>query len=57
LKGLIDHASGHEHQIALLWQAIEKLAKEAQTEAGRTCLPNDAQKTELFDAEGLNRLV
>ena len=24
MKGLIDNASGHEHQIALLWQAIEK---------------------------------
>src|SRR4051812_30287010 len=26
MKGLIDNASGHEHQIALLWQAIEKLS-------------------------------
>src|SRR5690606_27390335 len=25
MKGLIDHAAGHEHQIALLWAAIEKL--------------------------------
>lgn len=57
LKGLIDHASGHEHQIALLWQAVEKLAGEARTEAGRDCMPCDAQKTEHFDAEGLNRLV
>ena len=57
LKGLIDHAAGHEHQIALLWQALEKLAGEARTDAGRTCMPQDAQKTEHFDAEGLNRLV
>lgn len=57
LKGLIDNASGHEHQITLLWQAIEKLAKEARTEDARACLPTDAQKTEHFDAEGLNRLV
>ena len=35
LKGLIDNASGHEHQIMLLWQAIEKLAKEARTEDAR----------------------
>ena len=27
MKGLIDNASGHEHQIALLWQAIEKLSR------------------------------
>src|SRR6186997_1764225 len=26
MKGLIDNASGHEHQIALIWQAIEKLS-------------------------------
>ncbi len=57
LKGLIDNASGHEHQIMLLWQAIEKLAKEARTEDARACLPTDAQTTEHFDAEGLNRLV
>jgi serine O-acetyltransferase len=57
LRGLIDHASGHEHQIALLWDAISKLAHEAQTEAGRACLPRDAQTKEDFDAEGLNRLV
>ena len=29
MKGLIDNAVGHEHQIALLWQAIEKLARPA----------------------------
>ena len=26
MKGLIDNASSHEHQIALMWQAIEKLS-------------------------------
>jgi serine O-acetyltransferase len=57
LKGLIDNAGGHEHQIALLWQAVEKLAACAQSELGRDCMPSDAQKTEHFDAEGLNRLV
>jgi serine O-acetyltransferase len=57
LRGLIDHASGHEHQIALLWQAIEKLALCAESEAARGCMPQDAQKTECFDAEGMNQLV
>jgi len=57
LRGLIDHASGHEHQIALLWQAIEKLAKDANSADARDCLPSDAQTCEHFDAEGLNRLV
>jgi len=57
LRGLIDHASGHEHQITLLWQAVEKLALCAQSELGRDCMPQDAQTTEHFDAEGLNKLV
>ena len=30
MKGLIDNASGHEHQIALLWQAIERLSAGAR---------------------------
>ena len=30
MKGLIDNAAGHEHQIALLWQAIEKLSARAR---------------------------
>ena len=30
MKGLIDNASSQEHQIALLWQAIEKLSAAAQ---------------------------
>ena len=34
MKGLIDNAAGQEHQIALLWQAIEKLS--AQRERRRT---------------------
>ncbi len=53
LKGLVDSASGHEHQIALLWQAIEKLSGGLRPE----CVPNDAHTTENFDAERLNQLV
>jgi serine O-acetyltransferase len=57
IKGLIGHASGHEHQIALLWQAVEKLAACAQSEMSSDCMPIDAHKTEAFDADALNRLV
>jgi serine O-acetyltransferase len=57
MRGLIDHASGHEHQITLIWRAIEKLAFEAKTDAARDCLPCDAQTTEQFNAEELNRLM
>ena len=54
MKGLIDHASGHEHQIALLWESIEKLS---QRSAGGECVPGDAQRKEDFDAAALNQLV
>jgi serine O-acetyltransferase len=57
MKGLIDNASGHEHQIALLWQAIEKLSQRSRELPSEDCVPDDAQKAEAFDAERLNRLV
>ena len=57
MKGLIDNASSQEHQIALLWQAIEKLSGGARELPGATCVPHDAHTTENFDAERLNRLV
>jgi len=57
MKGLIDNAAGHEHQIALLWQAIEKLSSGARELPRSDCVPQDAHKTESFDAAGLNRLV
>jgi len=57
MKGLIDNAAGHEHQIALLWQAIEKLSARARELPGVDCVPQDAHTTETFDAAALNRLV
>ena len=57
MKGLIDNASGHEHQIAMLWQAIEKLAARARELPADDCVPHDAQTAEVFDGERLNRLV
>ncbi len=57
MKGLIDNASGHEHQIALLWAAIEKLSARARELPVADCVPQDAHTTETFDAERLNRLV
>jgi serine O-acetyltransferase len=57
MKGLIDNASSHEHQIALLWQAIEKLSGGARELPATDCVPDDAQKDERFDGERLNRLV
>ncbi len=57
MKGLIDNAAGHEHQITLLWQAIEKLSARARELPAEDCVPSGAQTTECFDAEKLNRLV
>jgi serine O-acetyltransferase len=57
MKGLIDNASSQEHQIAMLWQAIEKLSAGARELPHADCVPQDAHTVECFDAEGLNRLV
>jgi serine O-acetyltransferase len=57
MKGLIDHAASQEHQIAMLWQAIETLtARQGGMRKGE-CVPADAHTTESFDSEELNRLV
>ena len=55
MKGLIDHTAGHEHQIALLWAAIEKLSGAVTKPA--ECVPGDAQKEEDFDADHLKQLM
>jgi serine O-acetyltransferase len=55
MKGLIDNASSQEHQIALLWQAIEKLS--ASGKASKDCVPDDAALQETFEADKLNRLM
>jgi len=57
MRGLIDSASGQEHQIALLWQAIEKLSARSRELPTEDCVPADAHTTEQFDADRLNRLV
>ncbi|MCM2253677.1 MAG: serine O-acetyltransferase [Ramlibacter sp.] len=54
MKGLIDHAATQEHQIALLWHAIEKLAPSRK---GEECVPQDAALKESFEADKLTQLV
>jgi len=54
MRGLIDNASTNEHQIALLWQAIEKLSSQRR---GEDCVPEDAKTKESFEAEKLTQLV
>ncbi len=57
LKGLIDNAGSHEQQIALLWQAIEKLSARSRELPLADCVPQEARTEAAFDAERLNRLV
>lgn len=52
MRGLIDNAASQEHQIALLWKALEQLCAQQQLP-----MPGDAHKTEAFEAERLNQLV
>ena len=54
MRGLIHSASAQEHQIALLWAAIEKLSHDR---ADADCVPGDAALSECFEAEKLNQLV
>ncbi|MDM0011892.1 serine O-acetyltransferase [Variovorax sp. J22P168] len=54
MRGLIDSAAGQEHQIALLWQAIESLAAQP---GKKDCVPCDAARDDSFEAERLTQLV
>ncbi|WP_395667691.1 serine O-acetyltransferase [Rhodoferax sp.] len=54
LRGLIDSAAGQDHQIALLWKAIETLSA---SRLDADCMPIDAARKECFEAEKLNQLV
>jgi serine O-acetyltransferase len=54
MRGLIDNASSQEAQIALLWQAIEKLS-EGQSQPN--CVPGNAALRERFEAKKLTDLV
>jgi serine O-acetyltransferase len=54
MRGLIDHASTQEHQIALLWQAIEKLSI---LQHNADCVPSEAAVQEKFSAQRINQLL
>ena len=54
MRGLIDNAGSQEHQIALLWNAIEVLQS---NRAATDCVPCDAAREEHFEAAKLNELV
>ena len=52
LRGLIDNAAGQEHQIAMIWKALEQLCAQQQVQ-----MPGDAATHETFEAEKFNQLV
>jgi serine O-acetyltransferase len=54
MRGLIDNAATQEHQIAMLWQALEKLSCQRNE---KTVVPGDAAVHEHFEADKLNQLV
>ena len=54
MRGLIDHASTQEHQISMLWKAIEQLSAQRHD---TSVVPGDAAVCEHFEAEKLNQLV
>jgi serine O-acetyltransferase len=55
MRGLIDNAASQEHQISMLWQALEKM-NAGQGSPTSIQMPNDAAKRESFEADKLNQL-
>jgi serine O-acetyltransferase len=54
MRGLIDNATSQEHQITLLWKAIEQLSA---GQAKPDCVPTDAARQEHFEAARINQLL
>ncbi|VTU25332.1 Serine acetyltransferase [Variovorax sp. PBL-H6] len=54
MRSLIDTASSQEHQIALLWQAIETLSAQRGM---KDCVPGNAATKECFEVQRLTELV
>jgi serine O-acetyltransferase len=54
MRGLVDNASSQEAQIALLWQAIEKLS---ETQARPDCVPDNAAVHERFEGKKIADLL
>jgi len=54
MRGLIDSTAAQEHQIAMLWKAIEQLNCPRQV---ASIVPVDAARQEHFEADKLNQLV
>ena len=55
IRGLIDYTAEQDKQIAMLWQALEKLSQGAL--GANDCVPQDASKHAHADIEKLNKLI
>jgi serine O-acetyltransferase len=55
LRGLIDYTVEQDKQIALLWQALAKLASAAP--GAENCVPEEAAKYAHAEIEKLNKLI
>ena len=56
IRGLAGSTAKQEHQIALLWQAIDKLASDNQATRS-DCVPEGAARKERFEAEKINQIL
>ncbi len=55
IRGLIDYTAEQDKQIAMLWQALEKLSQGSLNASD--CVPQDASKSVDADIEKLNKLI
>ncbi len=56
MRSLIDGTASQDHQIALLWQAIEKLTADNEV-TRRDCVPAEAARMQRFEAERVSRML
>jgi serine O-acetyltransferase len=54
MRGLSEGAAGHEQQIALLWQAIEKLSAQTKTD---DCVPCESERPQKFEKDKIDQLM
>jgi serine O-acetyltransferase len=54
MRGLIDSTASQEHQIAMLWQALETM-RNNQPDCAE--LPADAARVEAFEADKINQIL
>ena len=54
MRGLSEGAAGHEKQIALLWEAIEKLSARSKMD---DCVPCESERPQAFEKDKIDQLM